>query len=319
MVAVAQSLEAADAPLSFMWLEITGRCNLRCVHCYADSGPQGAPDTLGTAGWIRLLDEASALGVGGVRFIGGEPTIHPGLPQLIRHASGHGLTVEVYSNLTHVSPLLWKLFADHNVSLATSFYSYRQDVHDRITRGRGSQPRTIRSIEKAKAMGLPLRVGLVDVDSSQELEQTATKLRERGVKRLRIDRSRGIGRAVHDKRSAADNVSELCGHCTSRRIAVGPDGTAYPCVFSRWLPVGSVRTETLGAIVRSARLAQVRRELDQSFIARTTHTRQTPLADHPKPLETGPLPTVGKPAVHSAMRAVYTMHAEHPMPTIDGL
>jgi len=24
--------------LSFLWLEITGKCNLTCSHCYADSG-----------------------------------------------------------------------------------------------------------------------------------------------------------------------------------------------------------------------------------------------------------------------------------------
>jgi MoaA/NifB/PqqE/SkfB family radical SAM enzyme len=26
--------------LRFLWLEITGKCNLFCTHCYAESGPQ---------------------------------------------------------------------------------------------------------------------------------------------------------------------------------------------------------------------------------------------------------------------------------------
>ncbi len=26
--------------LSFIWLELTARCNLECVHCYADSSPE---------------------------------------------------------------------------------------------------------------------------------------------------------------------------------------------------------------------------------------------------------------------------------------
>ena len=26
--------------LSFLWLEITGNCNLSCSHCYAESGPE---------------------------------------------------------------------------------------------------------------------------------------------------------------------------------------------------------------------------------------------------------------------------------------
>jgi MoaA/NifB/PqqE/SkfB family radical SAM enzyme len=25
--------------LSFVWLEVTGKCQLRCPHCYAESGP----------------------------------------------------------------------------------------------------------------------------------------------------------------------------------------------------------------------------------------------------------------------------------------
>lgn len=35
------ALPAETAPLRFLWLEITGRCQLACAHCYADSGPTG--------------------------------------------------------------------------------------------------------------------------------------------------------------------------------------------------------------------------------------------------------------------------------------
>ena len=35
-------------PLRFLWLEITGKCQLECTHCYADSGPKGTHGTMAT-------------------------------------------------------------------------------------------------------------------------------------------------------------------------------------------------------------------------------------------------------------------------------
>lgn len=31
-----------DTDVSFLWLEITGKCQLACEHCYVDSGPTGS-------------------------------------------------------------------------------------------------------------------------------------------------------------------------------------------------------------------------------------------------------------------------------------
>lgn len=75
------------------------------------------------ANWVRVLDQAAAMRVEMVQFIGGEPTLHPDLPQLIEHALVHGLDVEVFSNLVHVTDALWEVFARPGVSLATSYYS----------------------------------------------------------------------------------------------------------------------------------------------------------------------------------------------------
>jgi len=62
---------------TFAWLEITGKCQLACEHCYADSGPNGTHGTMDEADWRRVIDEPTAQGVAMVQFIGGEPTTHP--------------------------------------------------------------------------------------------------------------------------------------------------------------------------------------------------------------------------------------------------
>src|SRR2546426_11566137 len=86
--------------LQFLWLEITEKCNLHCVHCYADSAPDrpllGSMELLD---WMKVIGEASGLGCTRLQFIGGEPTVHPGLAKLIEHARDAGFEfIEVYTN-----------------------------------------------------------------------------------------------------------------------------------------------------------------------------------------------------------------------------
>ena len=65
---------ARQTNLNFVWLEITGKCQLECLHCYAESGPGGTHGAMTAANWRRVIDECADLGVEMVQFIGGEPT-----------------------------------------------------------------------------------------------------------------------------------------------------------------------------------------------------------------------------------------------------
>jgi MoaA/NifB/PqqE/SkfB family radical SAM enzyme len=263
------------ATLSFLWLELTGRCNLKCVHCYADSGPHGRPDNVGTERWLSLLSEAAALGVKSVQFIGGEPTLHPDFRRLILSTRQLGLEVEVYTNLTHVSKDLWRLFQDEQVALATSFYSFHEASHDRVTRGRGSQKRTLANIEIAVKLGLPLRVGIIDVREDQDIGRTVGYLHGLGVLHVRVDRTREVGRA-NSRQSSEPSTDQLCGRCANASLAIDPSGWAYPCVFARWLPVGNVHDTSLERISSSALLAKVREDLTASFRMRAKGSQQSP-------------------------------------------
>src|SRR5215475_2642788 len=92
---------AIEVP-SFLELETTGKCQLQCTHCYNSSGPDGGTGTMTPDDWRNVIDQAAALGIASVQFIGGEPTMDSDMPELARYALATGLKVYVYSNLVHV-------------------------------------------------------------------------------------------------------------------------------------------------------------------------------------------------------------------------
>jgi MoaA/NifB/PqqE/SkfB family radical SAM enzyme len=234
-----------DGPLYSLWAEVTGKCQLSCVHCYAGSGPDGTHGTLTADQWETVLTEAAALGTRMVCFIGGEPTLYPNLPRLVRHALSVGMDAEVYTNLVHVSPQLWELFQTPGVRLATSWYSSDRLEHKQIT-GRDTHRQTLANIEEALSRGIPLRVGLVDgILPGQHAEDGAELLRAHGVTDIGSDHLREFGRGTNP------DPSQTCGNCGHHRAAVLPDGAVTPCPLTRWMKAGNVTSESLAGILGS--------------------------------------------------------------------
>lgn len=245
--------------LSFVWLEITGKCQLSCEHCYAGSGPTGEHGQMTRADWLGVIDQAAAMGVRMVQFIGGEPSLHPDLPLLVDHALGHTLRVEVFTNLVHVTPQLWDVFARPGVRLATSYYADEPGQHESITKRRGSFARTRANIAEALRRSIPLRVGVIDVRAGQRVEQAMADLANLGVVDVHTDQLRQVGRGV---RNRVADVSQLCGHCANGVVAVSPSGEVWPCVFARWIPLGDVRTTKLAEIVGGPSMASAQAQLE---------------------------------------------------------
>ncbi|MFC7386945.1 radical SAM/SPASM domain-containing protein [Sphaerisporangium rhizosphaerae] len=249
-------------PVHFLELEITGRCQLRCGHCYADSGPGVGHGTMTTGDWEDLLASTRAAGIETVQFIGGEPTKHPDFERLVRHALTQGLKVQVFSNLYHVPDRRWGLFTDPDVTLATSYYSDDPAEHDRVTRRGGSHARTLANIQEALRRGIPLKVAIVELEDGQRVEQAHAQMKALGVNRLgSIDRMRGVGRGAS---TIETGVKELCGQCGNGRAAVASNGDVWMCVMSRFLePAGNVKTtpivEILAGRIWRDLLAQVPR------------------------------------------------------------
>lgn len=243
--------------VSFVWLEITGKCQLGCIHCYAASGPDGEHGAMGERDWCRVIDEAADLGVGMVQFIGGEPTLHPALPALINHARSRDVEVEVFSNLVHIRPAVWEVLSQSGVGLATSYYSDDPNEHAAVTQ-RPTHGRTKANITEALRRSIPVRVGVIDVLDGQRVDQARAEVASLGVATVHTDRLREVGRGVRDQQPGVD---QLCGHCARGVVAIAPSGEVWPCVFARWMPVGNVRSTPLAEIVTGPAMNSAKAQL----------------------------------------------------------
>jgi len=261
-----------SCPLDFVWMELTNRCNLRCLHCYAESAPTaGDKDILDEADYMALIDQVHDLGCRKLQFIGGEPTLNRSLPHLIEAAYKKRFTfIEVFTNLTRLSGELLATFRRCQVAVATSVYSWRPEIHDGITEQPGSFQRTIRSMRRVQEAQLSLRVGVIEMDQNREdIAATWRFLREMGVRHIGGDRLRRIGRGADGTPS---DMHELCGSCAGNILTIGPDGLVAPCNMSRHWAVGSVLEKSLAEIVSSPALSRVRKEIRENTLdSSSTH------------------------------------------------
>lgn len=239
-----------------LWLELTGRCQLSCGHCYNSSGPDGTHGAMTPEDWRSVVGQAGALGVRMVQMIGGEPTLYPHLADLITTARREGVEVEVYSNLVHVPDHLWDVLSRPGVRLATSFYSDDREQHRQIT-GRDTMRQTCANILRALANNIPLRAGLVQVLDGQRITEARALLADLGVEEIGQDRARPFGRAAGG--DDTESMAGLCGRCGNGSAAILPSGDVVPCIMSRWMVCGNARSEPLAKVFE--RVAERGREI----------------------------------------------------------
>lgn len=248
-----------DCALNFLWLEVTPRCNLKCIHCYSDSGPR-LPLTHGVCyeNWLSILKEAFVLGCRKIQFTGGEPTLYPYLSQLIEDAQAIGYEfLEVFTNGTLLNDILLKTFQQFHVNLAFTVFASDPSIHDAITQREGSFLKTTANIRRAIEYGVPVRVGIISMElNSSHLERTVAFLQEVGVQSISVDQVRSMGRG----NALSPNgfvFTEFCKTCWCGTLCIDSNGQAFPCIFARFFHVGNI-DDGLKTILQSKELRKFR-------------------------------------------------------------
>ncbi len=164
---------------------VTKRCNLRCVHCYAGSEGPAAADELSREEGLALLDDLRGFGSPVVLFSGGEPLMRPDLLPLIEHAVRGGMRAVISTNGT----LITRELAQELKSLGLSYVGISLDgmeaTHDRFRGVKGAFAGALAGIRNCQEAGI--KVGLrftLNRHNFQEVPQIFDLLEERDIPRV---------------------------------------------------------------------------------------------------------------------------------------
>jgi len=138
-------------------LETTYRCNEKCVHCYLPDITGHKVKELSLTQIDSLLGEFSAMGGFSLLLTGAEVGVRKDFSEILALAKKYRFITSINSNLTKFSDDQIDAIIDlHPKSVSCSIYSARPDLHDAITQIPGSLSRSMATIRRLTAAGLPV-------------------------------------------------------------------------------------------------------------------------------------------------------------------
>ncbi len=174
---------SADKKPVVVW-NCTQRCNLKCVHCYAQSEDRNYPGEMSTEEGKAMIDDLAAYGAPVLLFSGGEPTIRKDLLELMHYAKSKGMRVVISTNGTLITEEKAKQFAEVGLSYVGVSLDGGRETHDSFRGIPGSFDKAIAGIRNSMAAGI--KVGLrmtINKRNWQDIPELFKVMREEGIPR----------------------------------------------------------------------------------------------------------------------------------------
>ena len=282
------------------FLELTRRCNEKCVHCYLqdDPGDIGEGDELTLQRLKTLIAEMASAGCMELSISGGEPGIRADFDQVVYTAASHGIKVNLYTNGTAFSKQQVRDMAPLLSEVKVSLYGSDWRSHEAVTGVPGSFAATMRFLEWAKEASLEATIQFIAMrDNCSELEAVFRLANAVGFRwhvgavieptlrgsllplKVRMSDAQALKFCQDAKRGAygpemaagcrPDDKQEttLAIPCAAgfRMFSIRPDGVVYPCVR---LPqeVGNVLTDSFETTwSKSPKMLDYRRQIRQGI------------------------------------------------------
>jgi pyrroloquinoline quinone biosynthesis protein E len=269
-------------------IELTHRCPLQCAYCSNPLVMDSPNSELSTEDWLRVLDQAAALGVLQVHFSGGEPMARRDLPTLVAYAASRGLYTNIITSGVLLSDAaMADLLAAGIDHIQLSFQDARAPEAERIGGYRGAHAKKLAAARRIREGGLPLTANFViHKQNAERVEEMIALGEELLAERIEIAHTQYYGWGLLNRDALLPSLGQLehvtavvmaararlegrimidyvvpdyyaarpkacMGGWANRFINVSPSGKALPCHAAETLPgftFPSVRDETLSAI-----------------------------------------------------------------------
>ena len=268
-------------------IEITLRCNIRCLHCYNfdRDEPRPACDSpeLSTDEILRIMGELRDAGCLFLYLTGGEVLSHRDLFTFLDRARELNLAVQLLTNGTMLRPgVAARLASYENLQgVSVSLYGATPEVHDGITQVPGSFQRTWDGIRRLKHLGVKVRSKLILMRQNQhELAAMRAQSDAEGLAcamDMTITARHDGDQGSFDTRMTTAQIEELfrgpladmagprrpevvtdddwrC-NCARGNVAVTATGDVLPCISVPW-KAGNVREQPFAEIWKSSPVFQ---------------------------------------------------------------
>ncbi|MFJ8957427.1 radical SAM protein [Streptomyces sp. NPDC102381] len=155
-----------DADPVYVRASVWPKCDLVCRYCPVEEGMENrvpkrlSGQQLSTEQYLRNMSAISAAGVRGVSFTGGEPTLRPDLPDIIRGVRPHFDRVELTTNGARLGKMT-DVVAEHIDLLKVSMDSVNQSDVQLLTGRRFAYDHARDAITWAVSAGVPLALNAV--------------------------------------------------------------------------------------------------------------------------------------------------------------
>ncbi len=269
-------------------IDLTYRCNERCIHCYLDHDDHGEMTT------SEIKDVLSQMADAGVFFLtisGGEIFMRKDFYEILEYAHAKTFCIKLKTNAIMIRPEDAKRIRSLGVdSVQVSIYSHRPEVHDAITKVRGSLQRSLEGIRLLREQGTSIiianalmsknlrdyrdvRALAAELGVKCTLDPTITPMMDGDRSILNLNVGEDDLKQVFRDEALVGNVEEFCAPplgadedtleslpCSAGHTAcyVSPYGDVYPCVQFP-LPSGNLRkTKFIDIWRNSPQLNEVR-------------------------------------------------------------
>jgi len=262
-------------------LDLTYRCNEKCVHCYLDHEDHGE---MSTSEIKHLLDEMAEAGVFVLTLSGGEIFLRKDFFEILEYARQLMFCVKLKTNAVLIREREAARLRDLGVqSIQISIYSHRPEIHDAITLVPGSLKRSVDAIRFLKSQGLKVIMANVLMTHNLQdysgvraladelgvectLDPTITPMMDGNRSILSLGADRNALQAVFRDAAVVGDIDEFCAiapeageddldstPCSAGHSAcyVSPYGDVFPCVQFP-LPTGNVRRQRFVDIWRNS-------------------------------------------------------------------
>ena len=147
-------------------IEITNKCNERCIHCYIPH--KFKIHTIDESIFYRTIGELDRLGIVSLGISGGEPMLHPHFKELMTAVKKLNVNITLLTNLTLLTEEHIELFKDSRITVIPSLYSLNESHHDYITKLPGSHKKTMDGILRLRDNNIPVQINCPLMKANQD-------------------------------------------------------------------------------------------------------------------------------------------------------